>query len=90
MLLLETPWLYLRQYEENDLPEYYKLLADRVNRCKERGAEMFAPPGKLCVDNGAMIAWTGNVMYASGTRMSLNDTVVEQRFRTDEVDITWR
>jgi metallohydrolase, glycoprotease/Kae1 family len=58
--------------------------------CSERGAEMFVPPGKLCVDNGAMIAWLGSVMYGSGVSMDISDTVVEQRFRTDEVDVTWR
>lgn len=56
----------------------------------ERGAEMFVPDRRLCVDNGAMIAWLGNLMYQSGVRMSIDDTVVEQRFRTDEVDVTWR
>lgn len=61
-----------------------------LEMCRERGAEMFVPPPKLCVDNGAMIAWTGSLMYGSGTRMSIQDTVVEQRFRTDEVEITWR
>ena len=58
--------------------------------CAERDAEMFVPPAKLCVDNGAMIAWLGNVMYSSGIRMDISDTVVEQRFRTDEVNVTWR
>ena len=58
--------------------------------CSERDAEMFVPPGKLCVDNGAMIAWLGSVMYGSGVRMDIADTVVEQRFRTDEVNVTWR
>lgn len=58
--------------------------------CKERDAEMFVPSPKLCVDNGAMIAWLGSLMYSSGTRMNISDTIVEQRFRTDEVNITWR
>ncbi|MBQ6547873.1 MAG: bifunctional N(6)-L-threonylcarbamoyladenine synthase/serine/threonine protein kinase [Candidatus Methanomethylophilaceae archaeon] len=57
---------------------------------KERGAEMFVPDRRLCMDNGAMIAWLGNLMYSSGVRMSIADTEVEQRFRTDEVDVTWR
>ena len=57
---------------------------------KERGAEMFVPDRRLCMDNGAMIAWLGNLMYSSGVRMSMDDTTVEQRFRTDEVDVTWR
>ncbi len=57
---------------------------------KERGAEMFVPDRRLCMDNGAMIAWLGNLMYSSGVRMSIEDTTVEQRFRTDEVEVTWR
>ena len=57
---------------------------------KERGAEMFVPDRRLCMDNGAMIAWLGNLMYSSGVRMSIEDTTVEQRFRTDEVEVIWR
>jgi N6-L-threonylcarbamoyladenine synthase len=44
----------------------------------------------LCVDNGAMIAWTGLVMHRAGVRMRIEDTGVNQRFRTDEVVVTWR
>jgi N6-L-threonylcarbamoyladenine synthase/N6-L-threonylcarbamoyladenine synthase/protein kinase Bud32 len=57
---------------------------------EERGAKMFVPPGRLCIDNGAMIAWTGILMHKSGTRMSVDDTSINQRFRTDDVDVTWR
>jgi N6-L-threonylcarbamoyladenine synthase len=57
---------------------------------RDRGARMFVPPADLCVDNGAMIAWTGLLMHRAGVRMSIEDTVVDQRFRTDEVDVTWR
>jgi len=57
---------------------------------QDRGAVMFVPDRRLCVDNGAMIAWLGNIMYNSGIRMSIQDTVVRQRFRTDEVEVTWR
>ncbi len=56
----------------------------------DRGAEMFVPEPKLCVDNGAMIAWTGLLMHRAGVRMSVNDTKVDQRFRTDEVQVLWR
>ena len=55
-----------------------------------RGAEMFVPDRQFCRDNGAMIAWLGCEMHSSGVRMSVPDTVVRQRFRTDEVDVTWR
>jgi N6-L-threonylcarbamoyladenine synthase/N6-L-threonylcarbamoyladenine synthase/protein kinase Bud32 len=29
-------------------------------------------------------------MYSSGVRMDVSDTAVMQRFRTDEVEVTWR
>ncbi|MFH0816588.1 MAG: bifunctional N(6)-L-threonylcarbamoyladenine synthase/serine/threonine protein kinase [Methanobacteriota archaeon] len=58
--------------------------------CDERGAKMFVPPRELCVDNGAMIAWTGYVMRRGGVRMKVEETAVNQRFRTDDVDVTWR
>ena len=57
---------------------------------EERGARMFVPDRRLCVDNGAMIAWLGDLMYSSGVRMTIADTEIEQRFRTDEVRVTWR
>ena len=66
------------------LQEMVRMMAE------ERGAKMFVPPGRLCIDNGAMIAWTGILMHNSGTRMSVDDTSINQRFRTDEVDVTWR
>ncbi len=67
-----------------------KRLRSMVSRMAEdRGAEMFVPAGELCVDNGAMIAWTGFLMHDSGMRMSIPETAVKQRFRTDEVDVGW-
>lgn len=57
---------------------------------KERGAKMFVPDRRFCMDNGAMIARLGDLMYASGVRMDIKDTIVRQRFRTDEVPVTWR
>ncbi|MBQ4368165.1 MAG: bifunctional N(6)-L-threonylcarbamoyladenine synthase/serine/threonine protein kinase [Candidatus Methanomethylophilus sp.] len=57
---------------------------------KERGAKMFVPERQFCRDNGAMIAWLGNIMYRSGVRMDIDDTEVRQRYRTDAVPVTWR
>jgi N6-L-threonylcarbamoyladenine synthase/N6-L-threonylcarbamoyladenine synthase/protein kinase Bud32 len=51
---------------------------------------MFVPDRKYCMDNGAMIAWLGCLMYESGVRMEIQSTAVRQRFRTDEVEVTWR
>ncbi|AIZ56038.1 tRNA N6-adenosine threonylcarbamoyltransferase [Candidatus Methanoplasma termitum] len=60
------------------------------NMAEDRGAVMFVPDRRLCIDNGAMIAWLGNIMYNSGIRMGIGDTAVRQRFRTDEVEVAWR
>jgi len=57
---------------------------------EDRGAEMFVPDRRLCIDNGAMIAWLGYIMHNSGIRMGIEDTAVRQRFRTDEVEVVWR
>jgi N6-L-threonylcarbamoyladenine synthase len=65
------------------LQEMVRIMAE------ERGARMFVPPGSLCVDNGAMIAWTGVVMHEAGITTNVEDSGVRQRFRTDEVDLPW-
>ena len=56
----------------------------------DRGARMFVPPGDLCIDNGAMIAWTGLLMHEAGVRMGIEATAIDQRYRTDQVSVTWR
>jgi N6-L-threonylcarbamoyladenine synthase len=55
-----------------------------------RGARAFVPEPRLCVDNGAMIAVLGAMMHAAGATTRLEDSAVRQRFRTDEVEVTWR
>jgi N6-L-threonylcarbamoyladenine synthase len=57
---------------------------------RDRGARFFVPSKDLCVDNGAMIAWLGCLMYQSGVRMSLSESLIDQRFRTDMVEVSWR
>ncbi len=67
-----------------------RLRAMVTTMAHDRGGEMFVPEPRLCIDNGAMIAWTGLIMHRAGIRMSIEDTKVDQRFRTDEVEVTWR
>jgi N6-L-threonylcarbamoyladenine synthase/N6-L-threonylcarbamoyladenine synthase/protein kinase Bud32 len=68
-----------------------KKLREMVNTmAKERGASFFVPTKDLCIDNGAMIAWLGVLMYNSGIRLKVEDSFIDQRFRTDMVDVTWR
>jgi N6-L-threonylcarbamoyladenine synthase/N6-L-threonylcarbamoyladenine synthase/protein kinase Bud32 len=68
-----------------------KRLRDMVQTmASERNASFFVPSKDLCIDNGAMIAWLGVLMYNSGTRMKIENSFINQRFRTDMVDVTWR
>ncbi|KAI3366957.1 hypothetical protein L3Q82_009601 [Scortum barcoo] len=58
--------------------------------CKERGAKLFATDERFCIDNGAMIAQAGWEMFRSGQVTELEDSWITQRYRTDEVEVTWR
>jgi N6-L-threonylcarbamoyladenine synthase/N6-L-threonylcarbamoyladenine synthase/protein kinase Bud32 len=58
--------------------------------CKERGAKLFVPPRPLLPDNGAMIAIAGALEFAASGAIGLADTGVRQRYRTDQVEVTWR
>ncbi|KAM4523210.1 tRNA N6-adenosine threonylcarbamoyltransferase isoform 3-T3 [Fundulus diaphanus] len=58
--------------------------------CKERGAKLFATDERFCIDNGAMIAQAGWEMFRTGRVTELEDSWITQRYRTDEVEVTWR
>lgn len=57
--------------------------------CNERGAKVFATDERFCIDNGIMIAQAGWEMFRSGTRMKWDESTITQRYRTDEVEVTW-
>lgn len=57
---------------------------------ENRGAAMYAPPKSLCVDNGAMIAWTGLLGLRAGQTIEVAASAVDPRQRTDLVDTPWR
>lgn len=57
---------------------------------KDRNGKLHAMDDRYCIDNGAMIAYTGMLQYQYGDRMQLVDCTFTQRFRTDEVLVTWR
>lgn len=57
---------------------------------EERGGRVFATDERYCIDNGAMIAQAGWEMFRSGQVAHLKDTWITQRYRTDEVEVTWR
>jgi len=57
---------------------------------RDRGGEVYATDERFCIDNGIMIAHAGLLAYKTGFRTSVSESTVTQRFRTDEVEITWR
>ena len=56
----------------------------------ERGGKLYSTDERYCVDNGAMIAWPGLLAFTQGQTTAFQDTTCTQRFRTDEVLVTWR
>jgi N6-L-threonylcarbamoyladenine synthase len=61
--------------------------------CRERGAKFFVPERSLLVDNGAMIAFLGEIMFKKGIKTSyknLESIDIKPRQRTDEVDVRWK
>ena len=58
--------------------------------CIERGSKFFVPEKKFMGDNGAMIAYTGLLMFKAGDILSVEDSYVDAGFRPDEVTVTWK
>lgn len=56
---------------------------------EEHYADFYQPPIKYCGDNGAMIAWMGQLMFHYGSVQKVENTTVIQRYRTDQVDVPW-
>lgn len=58
---------------------------------RDRGGKAFCTDERFCIDNGAMVAWTGAVMYEAGTAdVPVSEATYTQRYRTDEVLVNWR
>ncbi|KAK7872991.1 hypothetical protein R5R35_004295 [Gryllus longicercus] len=57
---------------------------------EERGAKLYATDERFCIDNGAMIAQAGIEMFQNGTTTPWDLVTCTQRYRTDEVEVTWR
>lgn len=56
---------------------------------EEHYVDFHMPPIKYCGDNGAMIAWMGQLMDRYGLVNGIEDTNVIQKYRTDQVDVPW-
>src|SRR3989344_923103 len=57
--------------------------------CKERGVQLKICPKELCLDNGAMIAWTGILMRKAQREVSIENATTDQKFRTDLENVNW-
>lgn len=60
--------------------------------CEDRAnGQVHATDERFCIDNGLMIAQAGLLQYRMGdVEKDLKETVVTQKFRTDEVYVSWR
>lgn len=61
---------------------------------EQRGGMVYAMDERYCIDNGAMIAYTGYIEYMSKKEefeslKNLSNCTVTQRYRTDSVEIVW-
>ena len=66
------------------LKQMLKLMAD------EHGATFKGIPTSLAIDNGVMIAWAGYLMWKTGQKPDNKNLLVDQHFRIEEVEVTWR
>ncbi len=57
--------------------------------CEDRNARFFVPPIELTGDNGAMIAYTGLLMYKHGHETPIEESYVKPDFRIEDVEVNW-
>ena len=59
--------------------------------CAERGAKFFCPEIPLLVDNAAMIAYLGEIMFKAGVKEGDLDKIdIHSRERTDDITVSWK
>jgi N6-L-threonylcarbamoyladenine synthase len=59
--------------------------------CEERGATFYPVENQFLVDNAAMIAWAGKVMFErGGISTQVEEATIKPYERTDDVEVTWR
>jgi N6-L-threonylcarbamoyladenine synthase len=61
--------------------------------CEQRGVKFFVPSRDLLTDNGAMIAFLGEIMFKHKIKIPLNSLEnldIKPRQRTDEVEVLWK
>jgi N6-L-threonylcarbamoyladenine synthase/protein kinase Bud32 len=66
------------------LREMIKLIAE------EHGVDSKFVPVQYATDNGAKIAWTGILAYQNGRITPIEESIVDPKWRMDQVEIVWR
>ncbi len=67
-----------------------KRLREMISKMsQENGCKSYLTDPEYCMDNGAMIARAGQLMYESGQRQELEQTAVIQNYRIDQVEAGW-
>lgn len=56
---------------------------------KERGANSYKVPNEYAMDNGAMIAYAGELKYNGSGETPLDSSGIKPDWRTDQVDVSW-
>ncbi|KAF9532046.1 O-sialoglycoprotein endopeptidase [Crepidotus variabilis] len=56
----------------------------------ERGGQVFATDERFCIDNGIMIAQAGLLGFRMGHSTPIEKSTCTQRYRTDQVHVSWR
>jgi N6-L-threonylcarbamoyladenine synthase len=68
-----------------------RILCGKLERMAELHGAVFKPvEPRYAGDNGAMIAYTGALAYASGVTIKVEDSRIRPMWRLDQVDIPWR
>lgn len=62
--------------------------------CEERGAKFFCPERSLLVDNAAMIAFLGEIMFKAKSNIFTSKNIdkldINASERTDDIEVTWK
>jgi N6-L-threonylcarbamoyladenine synthase len=58
--------------------------------CQERKAKFFCPEKQFLVDNAAMIAYLGEIMFNAGISESPERVDISPRERTDDIKVIWK
>ena len=61
--------------------------------CEDRKAKFFVPENSLLLDNGAMIAYLGEIMFNADIKFvgkDIDKLDIDSRQRTDDVEVNWK